>query len=72
MGVLRMFAVGAIGYLAYRAWQRRQAGTGQSSLQDDDGQRTPPHGDPILAGAAMDEPPAPRAAAHSSRSFGEP
>lgn len=71
MGVMKMAAIGAIGYLAYRAWQRRQAGTGRSSLQDDEGQRTPPHGDPLLADAATEDPPAPRAAAHSSRGFGE-
>ncbi|WP_407353775.1 hypothetical protein [Luteimonas sp. R10] len=71
MGVLRTFALGAIGYLAYRAWQRRQAETAPPAVQEDDGGRTPPHGDPVLAGAAIEEAPAPRPPAHSSRGFGE-
>ncbi|MDH5824662.1 hypothetical protein QFW77_16955 [Luteimonas sp. RD2P54] len=71
MGVLRTFALGAIGYFAYRAWQRRQTGAEPQSLQNDEGDRTPPHGDPVLAGAARGAPPEPRAASHSSRGFGE-
>ncbi|NZA27235.1 hypothetical protein H0E84_12665 [Luteimonas sp. SJ-92] len=71
MGILRTFALGAVGYLAYRAWRRRRNGTDEALAQEDAGERTSPHGDPVLAGAAIEEPPPPRPAAHSSRGFGE-
>ncbi|WP_202839619.1 hypothetical protein [Luteimonas saliphila] len=69
MGFLKLFAAGALGFLAYRSWQRHQAGP--RALRDD-GERTPPHGDPILAGERIDASPSPRPAAQASRGFGEP
>ena len=70
MRILKTVAVAAIGYAAYRAWQRRQ-GASQASSQPDEGETTSPHGDPVLAG----EPKAsmglsPQTAAQSSRGFG--
>lgn len=70
MGIVKLFAAGALGYLTYRAWQRHQENN-VSALRDDGG-TTPPHGDPVLAGAAIDVEPPPSHGAHSSRGFGEP
>ncbi|MEA5122671.1 DUF4142 domain-containing protein [Xanthomonas floridensis] len=56
MGLFRMVTAGAVGYVAYKAWQRRQeqaaqAPRTQAVLQDrqDVAARgtTPPHGDPL-------------------------
>ena len=46
MGMLRIITVGALGYVGYRAWQRRRAAAPQQSLEDDT-ERTSPHGDPL-------------------------
>jgi hypothetical protein len=64
MTLTKLLAFGTIGFIAYRAWQRQQAGNGGSqqreegsqqrdevSTQRDDGSRTNPHGDPVLTGA---------------------
>lgn len=77
MAMFKLAAAGALGFVAYRLWQRYQAEPGPTPIRDE-GRATAPHGDPILTGAHLEtaptpEPaPAPRAAAHSSRSFGEP
>lgn len=68
MAILKLLAAGTLGYVAYRVLQSRQAR--QASL--DTGDRTPPHGDPVLVGTTLDIPPPPSAGAHSSRGFGEP
>ncbi|MCC4585971.1 DUF4142 domain-containing protein [Xanthomonas sp. NCPPB 1067] len=55
MGLFRMVTAGAVGYVAYKAWQRHQEQAGQSPrapslLQDRQSaafDRTPPHGDPL-------------------------
>lgn len=70
MSILKLFAAGALGVVAYKAWQHRQA-TRDAALQADDGTRTAPHGDPVLVGEQIDMAPAQRAASHSSRGFGE-
>ncbi|TYT26146.1 hypothetical protein FZO89_07675 [Luteimonas viscosa] len=71
MGFLKLLAAGALGFVAYKSWQRYQAGP-HAAPPRDDGARTPPHGDPILAGEHIDMAPSPRPAAQASRSFGEP
>lgn len=71
MGFMKLFAAGALGFFAYRSWQRYQAGSRAPSPRDD-GTRTSPHGDPILAGEHIDTAPSPRPAAQASRGFGEP
>ena len=52
MGILRIVAGGALGYIAYRAWQRRKAE--EDTAPFDDEARTPPHGDPLLESGAPD------------------
>lgn len=71
MSLLKMVAVGALGYVAWRAWQQHQAREGRAP-EIDDGMRTAPHGDPVLVGERIDVAPVRRSAAHSSRGFGEP
>ncbi|AKC87011.1 hypothetical protein [Pseudoxanthomonas suwonensis] len=71
MSMLKTLALGVVGLLAYQAWQRRKA-TAPTAAVPDAGDRTPPHGDPVFAGADPDLAYAPRAAAQSSRGFGEP
>ena len=74
MAILKMVAAGALGFIAYRVWQRSQTGSRPAAVLDD-GDTTPPHGDPILVGARLEAEAAasePRAPAHSSRGFGEP
>jgi len=72
MSLVKLLAYGTIGYIAYRAWQRHQETTSPALARRDDGSRTNPHGDPVLAGERFDsdEEPA-RPAAQASRSFGE-
>ncbi|HVI58544.1 MAG TPA: hypothetical protein VM619_06670 [Luteimonas sp.] len=71
MHVVRLIAASALGFVAYKAWQRRRARASESS-QPDDGARTLPHGDPVLVGETLDVGPAPVAGIQSSRGFGEP
>lgn len=71
MVVVRLIAAGALGFVAYKAWQRRRMRTLEPS-QPDDGTRTPPHGDPVLVGETLEVGPAPVAGIQSSRGFGEP
>lgn len=55
MKMLRIVAAGAVSYLAYRAWKRNrdeQADTALPHALPDDGARTAPHGDPVLANDA--------------------
>ncbi|KLD69822.1 DUF4142 domain-containing protein [Xanthomonas pisi] len=57
MGLFKMVTAGAVGYVAYKAWQRSQGSAGvtqpvQGTLQDRQSAeaaigRTPPHGDPL-------------------------
>lgn len=69
MSMLKTLAVGVVGLLAWQAWQRRKA-TAPTAAVPDAGDRIPPHGDPVFAGADPDF--VPRVAAQSSRGFGEP
>jgi hypothetical protein len=71
MHVVRLIAAGALGLVAYKAWQRRRVRTRESS-KPDDGARTPPHGDPMLVGEALEVGPAPAVGIQSSRGFGAP
>jgi len=64
-----MVAVGVIGVVAYKAWQRRKAGTPSDAPQDD-GETVSAHDDALLAGAADIGPV--RAPAQSSPGFGVP
>ncbi|VXC13645.1 conserved hypothetical protein [Luteimonas sp. 9C] len=76
MKMLRIMAAGAASYFAYRAWKRnRDAQTAEPvtpprSLADD-GARTAPHGDPLIADAHL-ETSTPRSGAHASPGFGAP
>ena len=74
MLALRLITFGAVGFVAYKAWQRHQAralDALQPARADDHG-RTPPHGDPVLVGESLAVGPAPSAGIQSSRGFGEP
>jgi len=68
--MLKIVTAGALSYVAFKAWQRYQA---SSSLKSelDEGDTTPPHGDPILVGETLDVGPVPHAGAQFSRGFGE-
>ena len=70
MSLTKLLAIGTIGFIAYRAWQRHQE-TSAPYQQRDEGSRTAPHGDPILVGEQIDISEPVRPAAHASRSFGE-
>ena len=70
MSLTTLLALGAIGFIAYRTWQRHQD-TSVAYPRHDDGSGTAPHGDPILAGEQIDISEPVRPAAHASRSFGE-
>jgi len=70
MSLTKLLAIGTIGFIAYRAWQRHQE-TAAPDRRTDDGSRTTPHGDPILVGEQIDISEPARPAAHASRSFGE-
>ncbi|TDK21047.1 hypothetical protein E2F46_15215 [Luteimonas aestuarii] len=73
MAIVKLLAAGALGYLAYRTLQARQA---KREALLDTGVRTSPHGDPLLdpelVGARIEVPPTPAAGAQSSRGFGAP
>ncbi|TWT18847.1 hypothetical protein [Luteimonas wenzhouensis] len=69
MSILKLLAAGVLGAVAWRAWQRHQAH--RAPMPADDGQRTAPHGDPILAGERIDATPPLRPAAQASRGFGD-
>jgi hypothetical protein len=71
MSLVRLIATGALGLVAYKAWQRHRA-RALESVQPDDGARTPPHGDPVLVGETLEVGPVPAAGAQTSRGFGEP
>ncbi|MCC8628475.1 DUF4142 domain-containing protein [Xanthomonas vesicatoria] len=50
MGLFKMVTAGAVGYVAYKAWQRRQGSTDSAETQQDRQRAigtTPPHGDPL-------------------------
>ncbi|NJC00276.1 putative outer membrane protein [Xanthomonas sp. 3272] len=67
MGIFKMVTAGAVGYVAYKAWQRRQNESGEAASpknNDRDIQQqtlsapanvgsTPPHGDPLRDAAAI-------------------
>ncbi|PPT96569.1 DUF4142 domain-containing protein [Xanthomonas arboricola] len=67
MGIFKMVTAGAVGYVAYKAWQRRQNESGEAASpknNDRDIQHqtpgatantgsTPPHGDPLRDAAAL-------------------
>lgn len=69
MSLIKLLAYGAVGYVAWRAWQDHH-GTRELRHRDD-GSRTSPHGDPVLAGERIDVAEPLRPAAHVSRGFGE-
>jgi uncharacterized membrane protein YebE (DUF533 family) len=46
MALFKIIAAGAIGYAAYRAWQKHQTNQRLQSATDT-GSTTSPHGDPI-------------------------
>jgi len=69
MQILKALAVAALGVAAWKAWQRHQAGLQAASMRDL-GTIIPTDGDPVLDGAWSDMEP-PRAAAQSSRGFGD-
>ncbi|KQQ84179.1 hypothetical protein ASF73_16575 [Xanthomonas sp. Leaf131] len=67
MGILKMVTAGAVGYVAYKAWQRRQDQAGDTNADRDIQQSTlrqgtlsapaangaiPPHGDPLRNAAS--------------------
>jgi hypothetical protein len=66
---VRLIAAGALGFVAYKAWQRNRA-RALASSQPDDGARTP-HGDPVLIGETLEVGPVPAAGMQSSRGFGD-
>lgn len=71
MNILKTAALGVVGWVAYRAWQKKRgmaAPTPDLGLRDT-GSTTTPHGDPLLADPDP-ELAAPRVA-QSSRGFGE-
>ena len=72
--LVRLIAVGALGLVAYRAWQRHRerALDALEPSRPDTGARTPPHGDPVLVGETLDVGPAPVGGMQFSRGFGEP
>ncbi len=70
MGLARLLAAGTIGYVVYRAWKHYRD-TPAPPLDDNMQERTPPHGDPVLASAAIDIDTPSRPAAQSSMGFGE-
>ncbi len=73
MKLFRIFAAGALSYVAYRAWQQRRAGASSTApAARDTGTRTAPHGDPVLVGESIDVEPVEYTGAQSSRSFGAP
>ncbi|MBB5768960.1 DUF4142 domain-containing protein [Xanthomonas euroxanthea] len=67
MGIFKMLTASAVGYVAYKAWQRRQGDTGETASpthNDRDVQQqslsapakagsTPPHGDPLRAATTL-------------------
>ncbi len=71
MKLFRIFAAGALSYVAYRAWQRQKAPATPAAPQLDGGARTVPHGDPVRLADSVDVEPAPNFGAQSSRGFGE-
>ncbi|MDR7193570.1 hypothetical protein [Luteimonas terrae] len=76
MKMLRIVAAGALSYFAYRAWKRTSDEAGETPRQDaralpDEGARTAPHGDPLIADEDLDTS-VPRSTSHSSPGFGAP
>ncbi|MDR6990522.1 hypothetical protein [Luteimonas sp. 3794] len=76
MKMLRIVAAGALSYFAFRAWQRNRGEQAVPPRQDlrslpDDGARTAPHGDPLIAEEDLDTS-VPRSTSHSSPGFGAP
>jgi hypothetical protein len=71
MNILKAAALGAVGWFAYRAWQKKRLDTPELSTIGlrDTGDATAPHGDPLLADLEPERA-APRLA-QSSRGFGE-
>lgn len=71
MAIFKIIAAGAIGYAAYRAWQRHQSNQQLQSVADT-GRTSPPHGDKIAQRDTWgDEPEPAHAGAQFSRGFGE-
>lgn len=72
MALFRWLAVGTLGYVAYRAWQRQvERRILDDGLDEDEGERTPPHGDPVLVGETLEVAPAPVMGVQTSRGFGD-
>lgn len=72
MKLFRIFAAGALSYVAYRAFQRQKATTATPDAPRlDTATRTAPHGDPVRLADSVDVEPAPNFGAQSSRGFGD-
>lgn len=73
MSILKTAALGLVGFLAYRTWQKKKGDTSfpvaSASGKTGAAGSTPPHGDPLLADLDP-EVESPRMA-QSSRGFGE-
>ncbi|MEF3083420.1 hypothetical protein V3391_14495 [Luteimonas sp. SMYT11W] len=74
--MLRIVAAGAASYFAFRAWKRKRDAQTALPRQEvrslpDDGARTAPHGDPLIAEEDLDTS-LPRSTSHSSPGFGAP
>lgn len=76
MKLLKIVAAGAASYFAFRAWKRNRDEQPMALQQDaralpDDGARTTPHGDALIADEDLDTS-VPRSTSHSSPGFGAP
>lgn len=69
MSLVKLLTAGTLGFFAWRAWQRHQST--RPHLPRDDGSRTAPHGDPVLAGERIDVSAPLRPSAQASRGFGD-
>ncbi|WP_101927287.1 MULTISPECIES: hypothetical protein [Luteimonas] len=69
MGMLKIAAVGALGYFAYKAWKGRQPTAEPASLEDAT-ERAPAPRTPLLTKVSADMTATPRAGAQSSPGFG--
>lgn len=72
MALFKIIAASAIGYAAYRAWQKHQSNQ-QLLSATDAGSTTSPHGDPIRANRTRDwdQESTTGAGAQYSRGFGK-
>ncbi len=69
MSILKAATIGALGFFAYRAWQRHKAESASHAVPDT-GDTTPPLGDTIRI-HSEDVEPLPSTSVQSSRGFGD-